>query len=610
MAASQEVGDDGAPYSSSFSSSTQSSTSFLWLSDIHLDPYYGQKAAMSRGSKDSPDCSSFELDRDTYDYGTVGCDAPLSLVEETLRHALENNSNTSNSFDFILITGDIVRHGTDQLDDPIVETRAILRQVHDTVRQYFRNTTVIPVLGNNDVTPDYYLNTSLTEGNNPLLSTFVDGMGEFLLDDEERTLFQRGGYFARSIGSILNDEDCVVTVISLNTILYSVNRQPYDDENNDEDEDDPMEQFCWLEKQLLEAANNNRVVYIAGHIPPSIGSYRKSQFWRQKYIDRYFEIVTQYFPDTIGGHLFGHLHTAEFRLLSPYDHNVRDLSRNNVVNMIDDTALTSEATLFPLWIASSVTPVYGSNPSYRVVDYERSTGRMLDYITTYIDLNSTYDNLGKNIVNDLTSSSSPPIWTRLPSFRETYYVPDLSLSSLKQLITELADDEDDDYNDGSDNRSQHRQQLWETFLSEQTVYASTEMTNIDDCPEECKVEWLCVIQATSKDSYDACLSISGTMSTFDGGASSSILDGMTIRRYAWMSTTFIVGLVVLGISFVMIRRYMKRRHYRQPTNRCSGADGLTIEEIDAHHVDVLQDAEEGVEDEEDIGDIEVTVDVT
>ena len=599
---------------------------------------------MTRGSKDSPDCSSFEkgnqsngtqnssninnhgtatddIDRASYYYGTVGCDAPLSLVEETLRHALEsssknsnneNNNNARNPFDFILITGDFVRHGTDQLDDPINATRAILKQVHDTVRQYFQNTTVIPVLGNNDVTPDYYLDTSLTEGNNPLLSMFVDGMGEFLLNDEERTSFQRGGYFARSIGSVVNDEDCVVTVISLNTILYSVNRQPYDDENNDKDEDDPMGQFVWFEEQLSEAANNNRVVYIVGHIPPSIGSYRKSQFWRQKYIDRYFAIVTQYFPDTIGGHLFGHLHTAEFRLLSPYDHNVRDLSRNNAVSMNDDTAAVSEAALFPLWIASSVTPVYGSNPSYRVVDYERATGRILDYITTYIDLDSTYDKLDKTTLNASTSSSSPQVWTRLPSFRETYYVPDLSLSSLKQIIAELADAEDDDYDDGSDNRSQHRQQLWETFLSEQTVYAPTEMTTIDDCPEECKIEWLCVIQATSKDSYDACLSLSGTSSTLDGGASSSILDRTMIRRYGWMLTTFIVCLVILGISVVMIRRYIKRRHYRQPTNRYSGADGLTLEEIDAHHVDVLQSEQdaEGVEDEQDFGDIEVTVDVT
>jgi hypothetical protein len=147
-------------------------------------------------------------------------------------------------------------------------------------------------------------------------------------------------------------------------------------------------------------------------------------------------------------------------------------------------------------------------------------------------------------------------------------------------------------------QKEQRQELWETFLSEQTVYSSTEATTIDDCPKECQIEWLCVMQATSKDSYDDCVSESMTITAVGPAA---ILSNPSMRGYVFILTTLMVGVVVIGVGVGVARRYLKRRHYRQPHHHHhheAGADGLTLEVVgeyhETHHRHQQSQKEEGV----------------
>ena len=73
---------------------------FLWLSDLHLDLWYGvpQLAANHKVGEACglPDNATINQ----HPYGRVGCDAPLSLLESTLSHAkksLENTKSSSNT---------------------------------------------------------------------------------------------------------------------------------------------------------------------------------------------------------------------------------------------------------------------------------------------------------------------------------------------------------------------------------------------------------------------------------------------------------------------------------------------------------------------------------
>jgi sphingomyelin phosphodiesterase acid-like 3 len=327
--------------------------SFLWLSDLHFDPWYGTEGAFRHGT-DNPCRQKRTHDgTDEYLYGQFGCDAPELLIQDALHHARRILQNP----DFVVVTGNLCRHGNDQLEHPMVETQAILSNVSEWLVSTFPNTSILPSIGNNDVTPDYYLDSHNATA---LLTMVTNGLEPLFTTNNEREAMLQGGYFARNV----TDK---ITVLSLNTVLYSTSHQPeYDVNDDDDDDDDPLGQFQWLEEQLSLARSNHRVVYVMGHIPPTVGSYtRHSQLWHENYLTRYFNILAEYYdapspsPSSssvnvlqVQGQLFGHLHSDEFRLVD-YD-----------------------GASYPLFLASSITPVYGvNNPSVRVVHYETDTGR-------------------------------------------------------------------------------------------------------------------------------------------------------------------------------------------------------------------------------------------
>lgn len=535
---------------------------FLWLSDLHLDPYYGQPSAVGN----SIGACSTEDSITAKPYGLIGCDSPSSLIEATLKHIASSDDISQKNPDFILITGDFARHETDTLVDPVNETGSILRLLNEAIQSYFpsnntadgsSNTTssisVIPTLGNNDVTPDYYLDLTDSTNNNKILQMALNGLRGFFRSDEEIETFSRGGYFARNVSNTL-------TVLSLNTIMYSVNHQPASQTSplSPSRLADPMGQFSWLKEQLHLAATTGRSVYIAGHIPPSIGSFRHTQFWNDYYLDRYFDILEEAereFIDSQGdqhirrqlvaGHLFGHLHSEEFRLLKPTTANSA-----KEAEVFDNSADESNDwnDNLPLLIASSITPVYGANPSYRLVQYQDDYGTILDYQTFYLDLKQSYS------VDNADSDGLPlkPVWTKLPPFTETYDVEDLSAVSLNQILKRLSAPIGDS------------KPLWDIFLSRQDVYANQDPPSSDEdssdsaledgvvCDDWCRREWLCTLQAISKHQFVTCLEESA------GGRSSLGFHGLL-----GISFLIVVASVASAIFFVVFRRYLKRRHYEQ-----------------------------------------------
>lgn len=294
---------------------------FLWLSDLHLDPYYGTADAASSHN----DQCILNATASRFPYGQPGCDAPMALINETLDHITSTISEEE--ADFVIITGDFARHQTDLLEDGVEEAQHILETISRALQSAFPSTPILPCTGNNDFYPDYALDLTTQGSNNPSLIISLRGF-QSLLSEEELATFAQGGFYARSVSDSL-------TILSLNTVMYSVNHLP--DQTYLED---PMGQFAWLDAQLQTAFESSKTVWIVGHIPPTIGSYRHSQFWHQQYVDRYFGILDKY--PIVKGHLFGHLHSEEFRLLQPSQHDLT----------------------IPLYISSSVTPVYGANPSY------------------------------------------------------------------------------------------------------------------------------------------------------------------------------------------------------------------------------------------------------
>ncbi|KAG7341517.1 calcineurin-like phosphoesterase [Nitzschia inconspicua] len=464
---------------------------FLWLSDFHLDPYYGTPHAAS-ASQNSICSQTSTLQQ--FPFGHVGCDASPGLMKEVLLH-LASSTDVAN-IDFVLVTGDFSRHATDQLDDSVPATQSILSTVAEALKETFPSIPIIPCIGNNDVFPDYTVDLEVSGTENAILNISLRGFKSLFDSQESLETFSKGGYFARNVADSL-------TILSLNTVMYSINHLP-----DQTYLDDPMGQLAWLREQLESASTAGGSVYIVGHIPPTIGSYRHSQFWHDKYMDLYFDVLRDYQDTVVKGHLFGHLHSDEFRFLRPF----------------------SSSLAVPLYIAPSVTPVYGSNPSYRLVQYDNRTSELLDYQTYYLDLQTLHHHM--NTSNDTAAVGFEAIWTSEgPGFVTTYDLKNMSTQSLQALIARLTQP------------LVSSRRIWQAFLDRQYVSS----TDQELCDDFCRTDWLCTLQATSKGDYDAC-----------------VLNSTRIklqRDRLLMAPSITFGIVLAGFLALGCRRYFKRRHF-------------------------------------------------
>lgn len=349
---------------------------FFQLSDIHMDLLYN--AAFNRttfcrlaNSTDAGNASARlgspsrgSDPTSSPSYGQYGCDSPAELVKS----ALGAMGAVDSKPDFILITGDIVAHSQPSW----AMQNQTVTQFTSMLRQVFPNTLVLPLLGNNDVYPDYhqpYGPTAWLE--------YLAALWSPWLDEEQRATFVSGGYYSMKIPVAHN-----LRVIALNTVPYSVNFVPRNDTQLDPYDScnaspptDPNGQFGWLKDELTRAKLNNEKVILAGHIPYGINEYDGSINWCAGYVDSFLTIIYPFVEDVIVNQIFAHYHLDEFRvLLSPASEE-------------DEATSTSKPkAVSSVMIHPSISPLHDNNPSFRYYHYYRETGAIVDYAHFYLDL--------------------------------------------------------------------------------------------------------------------------------------------------------------------------------------------------------------------------------
>ena len=453
------------------SAETVGTGSFLWFSDLHLDPYYGQSGAVEDSSVIAPNSTVTCSSSDAPLRGMWGCDSPLTLVQSAVAEAADLAPNP----DFVLITGDFARHAVEKTPEPMATLVDVhggaLGALNDALSE---GTPVILCLGNNDLISDYYLDLSAPD--NPVLAATADSYGAIgtFESDEEESTFRSGGYYGRDVAG-------KVTILALNTVIYSQRHEPAEQNLLE----DPAGQFAWMEIRLSEARSNGRTVIISGHIPPTIGSYRKAQYWNRRHLDPYFALLDRY-EDVVVAQLFGHLHTDEFRVFPSQG---------------DGGA--------PLLIAPSVSPIFGGNPCFRVVRHDR--GSILDYSARYLDLGAS-------------SAISASAWRELYSFQKAYGVDSVSVLNLRKLLANI-DNPDDPT-------------TFEQFL----FYYRTGVETME-CEEECRRDWVCVLQSQTEQAYKKCL------------------------RWGWSDSLYIVvaasGALISVVSVALCCFYLRHKRRRQ-----------------------------------------------
>lgn len=311
---------------------------FVWLSDVHVDPNYSNtsaKCARKHGAIPGGRALPF---------ATTGCDPPESLWASAVHAAARFGQDA----DFVLTTGDFVVHHPYKVVAPSLDVSSVISSTARILKDGFpwlgAESIIMGSQGNNDSPLDYELNVTTNDSSNPWLAECAsDWQRVGVLSSRLAQTYSYGGYFETEVGGL--------RILSLNTIIYSVLHQPMEPL-----EPDPFGQFAWLRSRLLQAVREKRRVWIVGHVPPGTETFSYTALWREEYVREYLSLVEDpVLGNAIAAQLFGHVHADEFRVL-----------RN------------APAEAGPVLLTGALSPIYNSNPSFRLVEYDKTTGKLLN----------------------------------------------------------------------------------------------------------------------------------------------------------------------------------------------------------------------------------------
>ncbi|KAG2734499.1 hypothetical protein G9P44_002505 [Scheffersomyces stipitis] len=264
---------------------------FLHITDIHPDPYY------KTGSKQDGFCHSGKGNAGKYGDAILGCDSPMVLMEDTIKWI---EDNLKDKIDFIVWTGDNIRHDNDRRY-PRTELNIfeMNQQVSDLMYDTFKNkkdpnlkVDLIPSLGNNDVYPHNLFSPGPTLQTRELFKIWRN-----FIPASQLHVFNRGAYFFQEV--IPNQ----LAILSINT-LYLFQSNPLVD-NCDKKKEPGYKLFEWLGYVLKEMRSRNMKVWLTGHVPPNEKNYDISCL--RKYIVWSYE-----YRDVIIGGLYGHMNMDHF----------------------------------------------------------------------------------------------------------------------------------------------------------------------------------------------------------------------------------------------------------------------------------------------------------
>lgn len=286
---------------------------FLHVTDFHPDPYYKPGLSIDKM------CHGGKGDASKYGDAILGCDAPLDLVYDTIDWI---EDNLKDKIDFIVWTGDNVRHDNDR-DYPRFEKDIFdsNEKISKIMHEKFE-ILPIPSLGNNDVYP----HNLFAEG--PTLQTreFYKIWRPFV-PPPQLHLFNKGAYFFQEVipGQL--------AVLSINT-LYLYKSNPLVD-TCDKKKDPGYKIFKWLGFVLKEMRKRGMKVWLTGHVPPTPKNYDISCL--RKYI-----MWTHEYRDVIIGGLYGHMNIDHWVPLDAkmaydsFDSKFKTLMRQSEFNTFED----------------------------------------------------------------------------------------------------------------------------------------------------------------------------------------------------------------------------------------------------------------------------------
>ncbi len=360
----------------------------LLISDIHLDPL--SDPAIVRRLIAAPLSRWRPILQSAHErsLSTYGADTNYPLFASTLAEIAAQKR-----FDYVVFTGDALRHNfsqafvtaggtSDQFPAFAAKTEAfVIEELQDKLKA-----PVLAALGNND-SPcnDYQI-----PPNSPFLAALADHLRVLAASPEAKSTFRMGGFFSIAHPTVPNQD-----VIVLNTIFWSTSYKSCAPDSGDPG-DAEME---WLGWKLYNAAQLHHGVTLVMHIPPGMDAYDSSHgqcqspvsFWQDKYQARFSALMNAY-SNVVQLAFAGHIHMDDFQVTD------------------------GDPSFLPLRITPSVSPIFGNNPAFSVMTYDRTKASVSDIKTYFLPL-----------------SSQTPLWAKEYEFSSAYNVGSFSAANLSTI---------------------------------------------------------------------------------------------------------------------------------------------------------------------------------
>jgi sphingomyelin phosphodiesterase acid-like 3 len=364
---------------------------FLSVSDIHFDPFADPAIVTKLEAADVTQWDAILASSTVTTFSAAGSD----VNDPLLRSAIAEMRTQIAAPAFILISGDFLAHHFDSNyqqyatdKSPAAFTAFVsktMTYVAMKLEHAFPGVRIYPTLGNNDSDCGDYA----VAPNSAFLANFRDTWRAAVASRSFDRRFPTGGYYHADVAGLDR-----VRIIALNTNFFSTNYKNTCGKPGGPDSGEV--ELTWLDAELELAKQEQRRVVLLFHIPPGINVYdsveyggacpnmKTQTFWKDEYEQRYLKITAAH-KQTIIGSFAGHTHQDEFLLASGRF----------------------------IHVTPSISPVFGNNPAFEIVDMTRKGG-----ITDYRTVN-------------LPNVATP--WTREYSFREAYKKPAYDATTLTEL---------------------------------------------------------------------------------------------------------------------------------------------------------------------------------
>lgn len=386
---------------------------FLRVSDIHFDPFADQTlvpklitAPGARWERILQSSKNTPFSR----RGQTDTSYPLFASMLSAAKAVTDGAGKRVRYDYVLNTGDNLAHDFHEMflkaggreadyQGFVVKT---LRFVDRMLRKSFPGAPLIYALGNNDAVCGDYKTAPKSE----MLAALARDLPVVTGNAQARRDFAIGGFYVVPHPTVPKHD-----IIVLNSVFWS---SKYKDECGKIGGDPGAAELDWLAWTLYREKAAGRTATLAMHIPPGIDAYSSSRqacpqtgtsFWREDATGRFRALVAEY-KSVLRASYAGHTHMDDFRLLS--DKNGTPLLATR--------------------ITPSVTPLFGNNPAFAVLLYDRTNAIVANSAIVYLT----------NV--DTAGPKAPAKWQREYDFAQTYGIKSYTPATVAALAKRIAAD--------------------------------------------------------------------------------------------------------------------------------------------------------------------------